>query len=242
MTKNTLDSSLIQYINNAVKAANIINIDGLIIDNDYIRGMDEKRTTVILETQNIKQLPFKSIAINRLSLYQSRISLINQQQKYNVRYDINNNDNIERLMFSTKSTNIDFRCADPSVILAPKKINDNIQFNFQINLDLLNLIQQAQTAMGGENINISFDGNKSIEIKISDINHDIFKHNIDTIVYNENGKPTNKKFSHNYLIKTLLLILKQQNQDNIISIGQNGSLWSKVNQLTTILLPRVQTQ
>ena len=79
-----LDANTISYINDVVKTAQLIGCEDIMIEPNRVRGIDEARTVCILQTDNVPDMPFGSIGLNRLSVFQSRYDIARVQDKFTI--------------------------------------------------------------------------------------------------------------------------------------------------------------
>jgi len=130
---------------------------------------------------------------------------------------------------------VDYRCANPTTIQAPRQINDNLVYRVQLNADAVSLLQKGQVAMGSETVAIIY--NDGVSLELTDVNSDVFNHKFapDAELLDDDANPS---FSHRYPVKTLLALFKQ-NPDGYFEIGEKGILSITVNGLSIYVLPQV---
>jgi hypothetical protein len=56
-----------------ISAANIVNIDKLVIEQDIIRGADEKRSVCLVAKNNIPNFDGDTVGINRVGVLLTRL-------------------------------------------------------------------------------------------------------------------------------------------------------------------------
>jgi len=232
-----LENNLITFIENVVKTGLSVNIDNVIIEKDMVRAIDDNRTVVIFQNTNVPELPFGSVGLTRVPVFLSRLEIAKTQEKFTVEAIIDEDDNYVRsVIMKSKGTKIDYRCANPTNIQAPRQINDNLVYRVQLNVEAVSLLQRGQSAMGSDTASII--GNEDgVSFELTDVNGDVFKHYIssDVQLLDNNADET---FSHRYLLKTLLALFKQ-NPDGSFDIGEKGILNINVNGLDLYVLPQV---
>lgn len=231
-----LDAITLSYIQTVVKTAKLVNIDKIIIEPNMVRAIADDNSVVILESKDVPELPFGSIGMNRLDVFVSRYELLRTQEKFSVEVDIDEDAGCVRsIIMKAKGTKIDYRCAKPAGIKAPRQINDTLKHRVRLNADSVVLLQKASAAMSSPE-HITLISNDGVTLEMSDINNDVFKHTlmekVETLTPDASGK-----FAHRYFVKTLLPLLKQ-NSDGYFDVGAKGILAFYVNNLTVYVLPQ----
>ena len=135
-----------------------------------------------------------------------------------------------------KGIKIDYRCANPVTIQAPKQVNDTLKYSVPLNAEAVMMLQKGQSAMSAETVTI-VSNNKGVAFEIVDINNDTFSYTFtnDVETLTDDDDPN---FAHRYPVKTLIPLFKQ-NFDQTFSIGQKGILSISVNGLNLFVLPQV---
>lgn len=231
-----LDAITISYLQTVVKTAKLVNIDSLIIEPNLVRAIADDNSVVILQNKDVPDMPFGSIGMNRLDVFASRYELLKMQEKFSVEADIDDDAKCVRsITMKAKGTKIDYRCAKPAAIKAPRQINDVLKHRVKISADSVVLLQKAVAAMSGPE-HITLISNSGVSLELSDINNDVFKHSfmeeVETLTPDATGK-----FAHRYFVKTLLPLLKQ-NLEIHFDVGAKGILAFYVNGLTVYVLPQ----
>jgi len=231
-----LSQDLIDFIETVVKTGQSVNIDNVIIEPDMVRAIDDARTVVLYQDTNVPAMPFGSIGLNRISVLLSRLEIAKSQDNFTVDVIVDSDDEYARsVTMKGTGTKIDYRCANPTTIQAPRQINDNLVYRIQLNAEAVSLMQKGQVAMGSETVTIMSDDGVSFEL--TDVNSDAFNHkfapDVDLL-----DADASSKFSHRYPVKTLLALFKQ-NPDGCFEIGEKGILSISVNGLSIYVLPQV---
>ncbi len=226
----------IDFIETVVKTGQSVNIDNVIIEPNMVRAIDDARTVVLYQNKNVPDMPFGSIGLNRINVLLSRLEIAKTQDNFTVDVVASDDDDYARaITMKGTGTKIDYRCANPTTIQAPRQINDNLVYRVQLNAEAVSLLQKGQVAMGSETVTIMSDDGVSFEL--TDVNSDAFKHTFapDVDLLDEDASPT---FTHRYPVKTLLALFKQ-NPDGYFEIGEKGILSISVNGLNIYVLPQV---
>ena len=238
-----LDPDTLAYILNVVKTAKLVGIDNIIIEPDAVRAMDDGRAVVLYQSENVPDMPFGSIGLTRIDVLTARYDIAKTTPNFTVETETKVDGNTTfatSLIMKGKGTKIDYRCANPTKINAPKQINDTLRFRVQLNADAVSLLQKGTAAMGAENVAIISD--QGVSFELVDVNNDVFKHtfadNVELIPDTDGNVASSSKFAHRYPVK-ILLALFRNNPNGTFSIGQKGILSFSVNGLTVFVLPQV---
>jgi hypothetical protein len=232
-----LDTDEISYIQKVVRTAQMVNIDNIIIEPDKVRAIDDDKTVVLYEDENVPDMGFGSIGLNRISVFTSRLDIAKTQENFTI--DAENPDEGEyarSLTMKAKGVKIDYRCANPATIQAPRQVNDTLKYRVQLNAEAVVMLQKGQAAMSAETVTI-VSNSKGVTFEIVDINNDTFSYTFtDDVEALDDGDDTN--FAHRYPIKILIPLFKH-NYEGTFSIGQKGILNIAVDGLNLFVLPQV---
>lgn len=233
-----IDAITNSFIQNVVKTAKLIDIDSVAIEPQQVRGWSEATGVVLNQTgKEVPDMPFGSIGMNRLDLFSSRYELLKNQEKFSIEVELDADAKCARaIIMKAKGTKIDYRCAKPIAIKAPRQVSEVFKHKVKMNSDSVVLLQKAMAAMSSPE-HITLVSNEGVSLELCDINNDVFKHTfmekVETLTPDASGK-----FAHRYFAKTLLPLLKQ-NPDGHFNIGAKGILAFSVNGLTVYVLPQV---
>jgi hypothetical protein len=231
-----LDLDTINYINTVVKTAKMIGIDNIIIEPNTVRAMDDNKTVIILQTSNVPDMPFGSIGLNRIDVFQSRYEIAKVQDNFTMEAIMDDSGNFARsLLMKGKGIKIDYRSANPSIITAPKQIKDTALHRVQLSGEAVLLLQKGQVAMGADQVTIC--SNSGVSFEFVDINNDVFKHTFADDAESLDGE-SDTSFVHRYPAKTLLSLFKH-NPTGTFDVGRAGTLQFELNGLNVTVLPQV---
>ncbi len=234
-----IEEDLIKYIETVVKTGLSINIENIIIEPDAVRAIDEDRTVVLYQNENVPKLPFGSIGLSRTNSFVSRLDLVKSRDGFVVDAESGSGEHGEYAVvvkMKSSDTKITYRCADPDIIQAPKKINDVIIYQVQLNAEAVSMLQRGAAAMEANTVTIT-GNDEGVSFEFSDVTNDTFCHTFTSEVTRLESD-TNTDFTHNYPVKTILALFKQ-NPDGIFEIGSKGILRIAVNDLNVYVLPQV---
>lgn len=232
-----IDNNEIEFIENAVKTAKLVNIDSIIIETGMVRALSEDKTAFIFQDQSVPAFSFSSIGLNRLDVFQNRLEIAMACDNFSVDATADDSGSfIKSLIMKGKGVKIDYRCANPKNIIAPKKFNDIIKTQVEISSDAVSMMQKGQVAMRSETITL-INNEKGVTFELMDINSDVFSHTFTTITKNLTAD-TDTRFVFKYPVKLLLTLLKN-NPNGYFNVGQKGILNVLVNKLNVFILPQV---
>jgi len=232
-----LTTDEIEYIQKVVKTAQMVDIDNIIIEPEAVRAIDDNKTVVLFQQEDVPNMAFGSIGLNRISVFMSRLDVAKTQENFTIEAENPNDEEYVRsLTMKGKGTKIDYRCANPTTIQAPKQVNDTLKYRVPLNAEAVMMLSKGQAAMSAETVTI-VSNSKGVAFEIVDINNDTFSYTFteDVEALTDDG---DTNFAHRYPVKTLLPLFKQ-NFDQTFSIGQKGILSISANGLNLFVLPQV---
>jgi hypothetical protein len=236
-----IDAKVVQFIENVITTAQKVGIEDVIIERQnttdaLIRAIDDKRTVVLNHVAKNVNLPFESIGLSRINILLSRFQVAKSQSDFSVDVDVHDSEGYVRSMLLTgKGVKIDFRCANPKTIQAPKTVNDTVTCIVPLPADAVVLLQKAQSAMGAENVTI-ISNSEGVSFELYDVNSDKFTHTFNTKVESINGGDT--KFANTYPLKIILPLFKENAGDNF-GVGQKGIMNIQMNNINLYVIPQV---
>lgn len=231
-----LDVNSIAYIQNVSRTAQLVGIDNIIIEPGIVRGIHDDKTVVLVHNKDVPDMIFGSIGINRISTFLSRIDIVKTREHVEIDATIDEDKGFARsLTMKGEGVKIDYRCANPATIQAPKQINDVLKHKIQLTPEAIMLLQKGQSAMEADSVNIQTDKDGVVYFVLSDINSDEMKFKIADST--EKLDKDAKAFSHRYPLKVLLTLFKQDATTSF-SIGGKGILQIMINGLNIFVLPQ----
>lgn len=232
-----LDTDTITYIQNVVNTAQMIGIDNIIIEKDLVRAIDDDKTVVLSQSKNVPDMSFGSIGLNRIGVFTSRLDIARTQENFSIEARVDDNNEFARsLLMKGKGVRIDYRCANPNTISAPRVIKDEMIYRVQLTAEAVVMLQKGQTAMSAETVTIN-STKDGVALEMVDINSDNM-----SFTFADSATPIGDKtsglFAHRYPIKILLPLFKHD-VGNTFEIGEKGIMSIKINGLTVYVLPQV---
>jgi len=228
------------YIQSVVSTADSLKIDSLIIEPNMVRGIDEHQTTFLIQTRNVPELSCGSIGLNRLSIFTSRLNTIKSINDFEVAVtmppEVEGVAPFARsLTFKGPGIKIDYRCGNPSLMRAPRKINEPLAYQIEMSASAITLIQKGQAAMAADNVYL-IGNDEGVMCQMEDINSDVFSFKLAEKIHRldeDDGNPVN--FNHKYPIKRLLALFKN-NTDVNFYLTPRGILKTTLNNLEVYTL------
>jgi hypothetical protein len=237
-----VDKATLSYIENVVATAKLVGIDNIIIEPDRVRALDDDSTVVLLQTEGVPILPFGSLGLNRLGLFSSRYEIAKGADKFEMNVDVAGIDTqapyARALTMKGKGIKIDYRCANPATIRAPKAFaNDVVKYRARMHPEAVVYMMKGSSAM--ETQEVSLIGTKdSVSFELVDVNSDkmshVFGDTVENVQPNDSHEP---KFAHRYPVKLLQTVFKP-NSDSYFYITARGMLKIAVNGLDIYVLAR----
>lgn len=233
-----ISKNLVDYIRNAAKVAKLVGIESVAIEKNLVRAMDENKTVVICQMDNVPDLPFEGMGIGRLDVFSSRYNLIDGREQVSTEVEIDSKTSqVSQIIFKAKSIKVEYRCANTLTIKAPKQIKDPMKYEFLLSADAVETLVKAQVAMGVEYVTIISDKNKGMCFELIDANSDTFSFEFaDQAVSIVERK--NSEFVHRYPIKTLISLFKQDSSQ-IVNVSEKGIVKTTVLGLNVYVLPSI---
>ncbi len=225
-----LDTDTLNYIRNVVETGQMVGIDDVIIEDGAVRAMNEEKSVVIFQEENVPDVGF-NVGLNRVNVLLNRLEVARTQENFAVDVVMDDNKDFARSFTMTgKGFKVDYRCANPKGLSAPKKVNDEMVHKIDLTPQAVYMLQKGQTAMGSDMVSLicNQDG---VTFQYTDTNDDKFSHTFTTDGSEEN-------FTYKYPIKIVLPLFKHDVENSFI-IGRKGMLNIVVNNLNIFVLPQV---
>lgn len=236
-----VDKPTLIYLENLVSTAGMFGIDSMIIEPGRVRGLHEDGTTAILQTENVPELEFKSVGLNRVGLFSSRYNMAKGGDDFTVEVTPNDKDDPQfarALTMKAKGFKVDYRCANPATIRAMKAFaGDYPKYKARMHPEAVVYMIKGTSAMQVDEVTI-FGSQERIGLKMIDVNGDeleyIFGENVDLL----QGDEKQFSFSYRYPVK-LLQVLFKGHSDSAFAITHRGLLRMPVNGLDVYMFPKV---
>jgi hypothetical protein len=236
---NKMNSDFVKYMQSATAISKILGIESVIFDEVGFRGQNQDGI-MVLDTDNIPDMDFDAIAIGDINVFSNSINILDNPK---IEYELKNNrDGFSfpyRLLvkYKEKRTSIEYRCASPMTIVAPKRLNDPISLTFNLDGDSLELLNKSKNVMGSENVYLKYH-NGVLSFETDDINSNTFKH---IITKNVEFSEDDFDFNFPYKFKNILSTLsyaKRKSDDGVIevSITKRGFMKVMIDNIPVYIL------
>lgn len=237
-----IDQASLAYVQNVVKTAELVKIGNIIIEPGKVRAIDDDRLVVLFQEKNVPDMPFGAIGLNRIDVFSNRFEMSRTMDNFEMTAVVESPDNgqafARALVMKGKGIKVDYRCANPLTIQAPKSINDTIKYRVQLTAEAVLLLQKGMSAMSATEV--AFVGDKDgVSFEMSDINCDVLTYKFASVVddVSDAKSAADPTFNHRYPIKTLLPLFKT-NPDGYFYLTTRGMLKVVVNDLDLYVLPK----
>lgn len=199
-----LDQANLDYIATVIAVAEALDIENIIIEPGAVRGVANDRSALIFHTTNVPIMPFGSIGINRTRTFGDRLKIAKTCSNFTTTVDVKDEQSSEpwakTLTFKGKGISIEYRCANPKTIKAPKTFADGSKSFVDITPELLSMITKGKSAMKAETATIR-QASDGVWLDISDINGD-------ALVYQISTQTCSTQYAHQYNIDILTKVFK----------------------------------
>jgi hypothetical protein len=238
--KLTADS--IHRIDLLVQTAMVAGLKKLVIEQDKVRGIDEKQSVVILSTDNVPDLSGKQVGINRIDQLNARLNLVKSQGDLTIEAtEAPNGNDISMFDIVAGKTKAQFRAASVEAVKGvPKNINDTLIWEIKVTGKILPTLNQGVSAMAAETLTIASRDGTSVSFECVDGNKDVFTTDADEAPVWIGQGSAQSSFCKKYPAKTLLSLLKEavKTTDPVsLKLGEGGILSLKVNGFDFFVLP-----
>lgn len=248
-----LDPESLDYLVSVVKATKSLGVESLIIEPGRIRAADEDVKRVVLHVDDVQPLPFGSIGITRLDTFLNRYELAKSTAGMYVEYTTKGEDPLvgikedknamfaHTLQFKGKGLKLDFRPSNPLVIRAPRTMNDKLKYRMLVTDELIQFITKGKSAFGTDEFTLLVNEDGAF-IEMVDINNDKLSFQfsdadaIERVIEDDTSKLS---YNCSFPIAYVLPLFKDRAGSPFHVSERNGFIQMVVNNLTSLILPRV---
>jgi len=225
-----IDNDTLTYIRNVVETGQMVGIDDVIIETGKVRAINDEKSVVLFQDENVPEMQF-NVGLNRINVFLSRLEVARTQENFAVSVLTDDNGEFARSFTMTgKGFKVDYRCANPKTIRAPKAIADELVHEIQLTAQAVYMLQKGQSAMGSDMVSLICN-EEGISFEFVDANDDKFTHQF-------TSEGSSETFTYKYPIKILLPLFKHD-AESTFKIGRKGMLNIVVNNLNIFVLPQV---
>lgn len=216
-----------------MKTAALVGVDGVQITSTGLHGMNEAQNVFLIHYDDVPQFDFETLAVTDLTGFTSRLSLFDDPTAITIEAEMNDRVHcVKKLTMKAGRTRVDYQCADPRLVPAPKKIADEFYYQFDLDDDSITKIQKGLAIFKSDTFTIS-SNLKGVSVEIQSINNDIFEHTLPTDAIALQGDSTN--FMFQYPAKVALSLFKQV-RDGTVKVGKKGTIGMALNDINVQIL------
>ena len=256
---SSLSKESVSKLNKVIETCLLAGIENVLIENDpdgdegqaVIRGINDDRTCLILSHAEVPELggEGKVLGLSRMNILRSRVNVLNTDDSFEMSVETNNKNEVSVLGLKSSKAKTQFRCASPSIIKAPKAVNDEALAIIQISKGDVATINSAAKSMGAKTFTLMCKKNGDAYeafIEYYDANQDVF-----SIKVNDNVEFLDEPatFVYYYITDVFLGLIRQinsglgENETSFpIIVGKGGTLRLIINNHEIILVPQTNTQ
>lgn len=231
---STLSNSDVKNLLNALDTAVTCGIESIIIEDGQLRGFREDKTCAIISDTLVPDFPQK-IGFSRVGNLRQRLMLLGESAT--IVPQTSEIGEIISIDVSSGRSKAKIRCTGTKHIRAPKKINDEDFVTVTIKNDEIKFLMASISAMGSEEVVMSLDEDDgTCTFKIQDLTRDSMVIELENKIESEFSS-TN--FAYESGIFKILLKSLQESDEAEIVVRQQGTIKSKINGHTIIIIPRI---
>ena len=171
---NKISRDTITSMYEALKVAMAVKCDELLFDDFGITGRSTVTNILIIQPRK-DPFEFEALGVGRVPELHARLRLIIDDDSLSGTFDEGRDGKVNKIIFKTKKTKVEFRCKDPNHIKTKKQFNDKTVITFSLNADAIKFMTMAASAMKVESISFKvIDG--SVFIRVIDGEGDVLDH------------------------------------------------------------------
>jgi hypothetical protein len=236
-----LSKETIKLIQNAVKTARVLKLDSIAVEEEQIRALNANHTIMVCE-KDVPELEFTGLGIGRVQVLQSRLAMLEGEDDFVIEATLLPNGVVRQLDISAGGTKVEYRCANPSSIKAPRNMKVPDMWSFTINEKTLNMLSKACSSVSSESVTIRSNSKGEMLMTITDEStNDKFTQRFDADVQNVDDEDGTLEFEFRYQIETFLMGLKGTGSDKdgniVVNLTQVGGIKTVLNNTTVYIIP-----
>jgi hypothetical protein len=239
-----LTKGALTLLQDAIDTGTILGIERMVIDSHSLRGESQDNgTMMLLPFPAGTELEFGAMGISRISVLKARLRLLANEGTITPEFKVRDSGDqfVFRLALKKGKTTIDFKCADPAQIKAPKGFNDPDYFGFAFSADDIKLMLSAKSAMQADTVTFASKDGKTVAFSISASEGDALTHTLECEL---DSKTTTETFAASYKTKILFPVLKEimdaaKEADVDVVLTRRGIMKIEVNMIPVYVFPEV---
>lgn len=235
-----LSQSTIEYILEATNFACTLQIEGLIFDDEGIRGYNDTEGVVLAASDDF-DFEFDKLGINGLSNLKSKFGILGDLSEVKVKAisKKDKDDIIEKLHFQSGKVDFDYRCALPKSItdIPSKKLNRNPLFSFEVTTDDVEYITQGTNAMRSKNMTIQ-GTDEGVKFRFSDETGNILNYELDSEL-ESHGEDDAVSLTINARKMLPIFKLAVRDEKFKVNILKNNIVFLSIGEMDIFVMPEV---
>jgi hypothetical protein len=236
-----LSNTDIQNLYNIIGTCAIANVDDILIEGGFVRGVSADRACLIISDQAVPNFGAHKVGLSRLSKLRQRLDLfmLGGKVETGVTLDAKESDRgeITQLEIACGKDKLQYRCTSTVNIKAPKSVNDSAAGIISINKQQLAKLISSVRVMGAERLSLSIKPDGSVIFQMNDANND------SCVIVNESPiewlEQSTESVVHYYSGDVFASVIRAAGQEVALSIGAAGSITVLVNDHPLTLLPQI---
>jgi len=225
-------------LKNVLAVCNIGAIDGILIEDGVIRGVNETKTFAIISRMNVPEFG-KKIGMTRLNVLKARLDVfVNKEISINAIES--SRDEISALEISSGKSKVQFRCTSTAFFnkKVPISLNDTTEFAFNMKPEDSKAVLDAVRVMSAKQVVMQINAaENSISFEIVDDCNEVFRIETHAEIITDSD---NKSAVHCYSSDVFCNVLKStKGEDLPVLIGARGTLKAVVLGHEIALMPQV---
>ena len=144
---------------------------------------------------------------------------------------------VRSLTMSAKGIKIDYRCANPAVIRAPRERADTVKYEINIDADAINYMTRGVAAMGCDEVRIISDDDGT-RFEMSDVNGDVMSYQFKTSAIDIVNDDEAAIIDSTYPVKSIIPLLKAATSEQCYITEPSGMLMMNVEGFDMYVFPR----
>lgn len=229
----------------AAKYCNLVKIESVMIDKTGIRAKQDDFAVYVIEPGDYDFLEFDEMFINRIDSFAPRIKMFESSKiDYDVYIETKENDSggdvVTKVLLKGGKTSVEVRCGSPAINARnrlPKKFNDPIYYEFELDKGELALLKRGLSAMGADHFEVVSEDGEKISVRITDIEGDVLKKELEkelTIV----DEDAEEELNFSYIFKILIPLLSRAvEEESKIEISRKGVMRLSISGLSVYIFP-----
>lgn len=218
----------------------ILGIDGMILDDEGIRGYNEDEGVIVASLHDYG-FEFDEMAVARLSSLRQKFKLLDSLTSFTVdAVEKGDTGVIEKLIFASGNIDFEFRCATVKSVkdINGKKLNTKPVHAFYISEEEVATISKAANAMRSKTMLVE-QNEKGIRFRFSDESGDVLTIKADMVQAVSSAQSDNFSFTIN--LSKMLPIFKMAVRDEkiLLNILKNNIMHVVVGKLDVLVIPEV---